>query len=87
MTVGADGDQAVAWAAAEAMDIDRTARVQRADQIGVAVQQYVHTGPRDEVVQPDAAPGRAHELIGQLITGARPPRRRGVPSTYRGLPR
>ncbi len=52
--------------------MDRTAHRQRTDDIGVAVQQNVHTGPRDEVVPPDAAPGRAHELIGQPITGARP---------------
>ena len=34
------------------------------------VQQYVHAGPGDQVVQPNGAPGRAHMLVGQPIPGA-----------------
>ena len=46
---------------------------QGAERVCVPVQQYVHAGPGDQVVQPDTAPGRAHELVGQPSPARGPP--------------
>jgi len=54
------------------VDADEPARRQSVERVGVPVQQYVHTGAGEQVVQPHGAPGRVHVLVGQPIPGAEP---------------
>ena len=67
--------------------MDGPAHRRYAQPVRVAVKQYVHAGAGEQLVQPDAAPPTAHELIGQPVPGAGPPGLPAVPSTDTGLSR
>lgn len=71
VAVGADGYQAAAGGAGEAVDVDQRAGRQRVGPVRVALEQHVHARPGEQFVQPDNAPGATHSFVGQSITRAR----------------
>jgi hypothetical protein len=46
------------------------ARREVPEPVGVTVEQDVHAGPGQQLVQPDAPPARVDEPVGQPVSGA-----------------
>ena len=73
--------------AGQAVNGHEPARRQVLEPVPVAVEQDVHPGPGQQLVQPDAPPVGADELAGQPVSSAGATGTARVPSTDRGLPR
>ena len=70
VAVGPDDDDAAAGDAGQAVNGHEPARRQVLEPVRVAVEQDVHAGPGQQLVQPDAPPARVDEPVGQPVSGA-----------------
>ena len=70
VAVGPNDGDAAARGAGQAMHGHEAARHQVLEPVRVAVEQDVHAGPGEQVVQPDVLSVRADQPVGQPVSGA-----------------